>query len=92
MVLGLLAHVTPSIFFCKILRSEVLKFIFFPEQSFYGNYATLNSHTNTVISQAFAYSSRWRRKPLQDLLLSVFGGFYASGAEDAGVNKIIAEI
>ena len=24
---------------------------------------TLDSHTNTVISHAFAYSSRWRRKP-----------------------------
>ena len=66
--------------------------MFFPEQSFYGNYATLNSHTNTVIFQAFAYSSRWRRKPSQDLLLCVFGDFYASGAEDAGANKITAEI
>ena len=66
--------------------------IVYSEQSFYGNYSKLDSHTNTVISQAFAYSSRWRRKPLQDLLLSVLGGFYASGAEDAGVNKIIAEI
>ena len=87
-------HVTPSNFFRRILRSEALvyKSYFFSEQPFYGNYSTLDSHTNTVISQAFAYSSRWRRKPLQDLLLSVFGGFYASGAEDAGVNKIIAEI
>ena len=31
-----------------------LQFIFFSEQSFYGNYSTLNSHTNTVISHAFA--------------------------------------
>ena len=35
----------------------------FSEQPFYGNYSTLGSHTNTVISHAFAYSSRWRRKP-----------------------------
>ena len=53
MVLGLLAHVTPS--------------IFFSEQPFYGNYSTLDSHTNTVISHAFAYSSRWRQKPWQGL-------------------------
>ena len=44
-----------------------LQFIFFSEQSFYRNYSTLDSHTNTVISQAFAYSSRWRRKPWQGL-------------------------
>ena len=37
-----------------------LKFIFFSEQSFYRNYSTLDSHTNTVLSHAFAYSSRWR--------------------------------
>ena len=29
---------------------------------FYGNYSTLDSHTNTVISHTFAYSSRWCRK------------------------------
>ena len=40
---------------------------FFSEQSFYRNYSTLDSHTNTVISHAFAYSSRWRRKPWQGL-------------------------
>ena len=63
MVLGLLAHVTPSIFFSKILRSEALVYnsYFFSEQLFYGNYLTLDSHTNTVISHAFAYSSRWRQ-------------------------------
>ena len=38
---------------------------------FYWNYSTLDSHTNTVISRAFAYSSRWRRKPWQGLLLLI---------------------
>ena len=63
-------HVTPSTFFRRILRSEALvyKSSFFSEQSFYGNYSTLDSHTNIVISHAFAYSSRWRRKPWQGLL------------------------
>ena len=38
-------------------------------QSFNGNYSTLDSHTHTVISLAFAYSpsSRWLRKPRQGL-------------------------
>ena len=49
-------------------RFPRLQFIFFPEQPFYGYYWTLDSHTNTVISHAFAYLSRWRRKPLQGLL------------------------
>ena len=44
-----------------------LQLIFFSEQPFYGNYSTLDSHTNTVISHAFAYSSRWRQKPWQGL-------------------------
>ena len=67
MVLGLLAHVTPSIFFNRFLRSEALVYnsFFFSEQPFYGNYLTLDSHANTVISHAFAYSSRWCRKPWQ---------------------------
>ena len=34
---------------------------------FYGNYSTLDFHTNIVIFHAFAYSSRWRRKPWQVL-------------------------
>ena len=64
-VLGLLVHVTPSIFFRRILRSDALvyKSFFFFEQPFYGNFSTLDSHTNTVISHVFAYSSRCRRKP-----------------------------
>ena len=33
----------------------------------YGNYSTLDSHANTVISHTFAYSSRWRRKPWRGL-------------------------
>ena len=45
-----------------------LQLIFFGGQPFYGNYSTLDSHTNTVISHTFAYSSRWRRKPWQGLL------------------------
>ena len=51
----LLAHVTPLIFFSRILRSEVQFTIhfFFSEQPFYGNYSTLDSYTtNTVISHA----------------------------------------
>ena len=63
-------HATPSNFFERILRIEALvcKSYFFSEQPFYGNYSTLDSHTITVISHAFAYSSRWRRKPWQGLL------------------------
>ena len=41
--------------------------IFFSEQPFYGNYSTLDSHTNTVIFHAFAYSSRWCHKPWHGL-------------------------
>ena len=65
MVLGLLVHVTPSNFFSRVLTNEALvyKSYFFSEQPFYGNYSKLDSHTNTVISHVFAYSSRWRRKP-----------------------------
>ena len=45
-----------------------LQLIFFSEGPFYGNYSTLDSHTNTVIiSHAFTYLSRWRRKPWQGL-------------------------
>ena len=71
-VLGLPEHVTLSIFSSRILGSEasVYKSYFFSEQPFYGNYSTLDSHTNTAISHAFAYSSRWRRKPLQGLMCS----------------------
>ena len=48
-------HVTRLIFFSRILRSEALvyKSFFFSEELFYGNYSTLDSHTNTVISHAF---------------------------------------
>ena len=48
-----------------------LQLICFSEQPFYGNYSTLDSHTSTVISHTFAYSSRWRRKPWQALLLAL---------------------
>ena len=56
MVLGLLVHITPSNVFRRILRSEALvyKSYFFSEQPFYGNHSTLDSHTNTVVSHAFA--------------------------------------
>ena len=37
--------------------------ISFSEQPFYGTYSTSDSHANTVISHAIAYSSRWLRKP-----------------------------
>ena len=33
-----------------MLCSFSLRLIFFSEQPFYGNYSTLDSHTNTVIS------------------------------------------
>ena len=66
-VLGLLVHATPSNFFRRIHRSEALVRIFFRTAGNYGNYSTLDSHTITVISHAFAYSSRWRRKPWQGL-------------------------
>ena len=68
-VLGIPAHVTPSIFVGRVLRSEALVYnsYFFSEQPFYGSYSTLDFHTNTVISHAFAYSSRWRRKPWKGL-------------------------
>ena len=56
MVLGLLAHVRPSIFFGRILRRETLvhNLYFFSEQPFYGNYSTLDSYTNIVISYRFS--------------------------------------
>ena len=38
-----------------MLCSFRLQLIFFSEEPFYGNYSTLNSHTNTVIFHAFAY-------------------------------------
>ena len=68
-VLCLLAHVMPSNFFRRILRSEALVYKSYLFQ-FYGNYSTLDSHTITVISHAFVYLSRWRRKLWQGLLYS----------------------
>ena len=55
----------PPIFFQDnpLLYNFRLQLIFLSEQSFYGNYSTLDSQTNTVISHTFAYSSGWRRKP-----------------------------
>ena len=40
---------------------------FFQNTRFYGSYSTLDYHTNTVISQAVPYSSRWLPKPRQGL-------------------------
>ena len=37
-----------------MLCSFSLQLIFFSEQPFYGNYPTLDSHTNNVISHVFA--------------------------------------
>ena len=37
-----------------------MQFKFSAKQPFYGNFTTLDSHTNAVIFQAFAYLSRWR--------------------------------
>ena len=62
----MLLHVTSSFFFSRIGRSEALddhSFSFFSEQPFYGNFWTLDSHTNTVMSHAVAYSSKWLPKP-----------------------------
>ena len=36
-----------------MLCSFSLQFVFFSEQPFYGNYSTLDSHINTVISHTF---------------------------------------
>ena len=59
-VLGLLAHVTPSNFFSRILKSEVLVYsLYFFQNS---RFTEIIRHlTNAVISHGFAYSSRWRR-------------------------------
>ena len=62
---------TLPIFFSTILCFvALLQFIFFSVKPFCGNYSTFDSHTNIVISHMFAYSSRWRRKPWQDLYTS----------------------
>ena len=59
----------PPIFYDNpLLFSFSLQLIFFSEKPFYGNYSTLDSHTSTVTSHTFAYSSRWCRKPWQGLL------------------------
>ena len=54
-----------------VSEALVYKSYFLTEQLFYGNYSKLDSHTNTVISHAFAYSSRWRRKPWQGLFFQI---------------------
>ena len=59
------AKVRAPKFVSRILYCVALVTIhfFFSEQSFYGSYMTLHSHTITVISHALAYSSRWLQKP-----------------------------
>ena len=54
-----------NFFSSRILRSEALIYnsYFFTTAVLSVNYSTLDSRTNTVISHAFAYSSKWRRKP-----------------------------
>ena len=58
MVLGLLGHVKPAIFFRRILRSEALVYtsVFFSEQPFYGNYSTLDSHLVKMASKTVTRS------------------------------------
>ena len=68
LVLGLLVHVMPLIFFSRILRSEALVYkSYFFRRAIFGNYSTLDSYTNTAISHTFAYLSRWCRNPWQSL-------------------------
>ena len=54
-----------STIFCFV--ALVYDSFFFSEQPFFGNYSTLDSHTNTVISRAVAHLSRWLPKPCQGL-------------------------
>ena len=60
-----LAQLHPSNFFLKILfpSAKSFQFMNFSEAMFYESYLTSDFHTNTVISDVFAYSSKWRRKP-----------------------------
>ena len=55
-----------------LLCSFSLQLIFFSEKPFHGNYSTLDSHINTVISHMFAYSSRWRPKTVTRSISKVF--------------------
>ena len=68
-----------------MLCSFSLQFIFFFRKAVMRKlYSTLDSHTNTVISYAFAYSSRWRRKPSQGLFLrgqNAFCGLLSNNKE-----------
>ena len=66
MVLGLLAHVRPSIFSVESLGVKLVHNSYFFQNNCFTE--ALNSHTNTVISYPFAYWSRWCRKPWQGLL------------------------
>ena len=43
--------------------AKSFQFMNFSEAMFYENYLTSDFHTNIVISDVFAYSSKWRRKP-----------------------------
>ena len=59
------AQLEPQKFVSRILCCTALVYnsFFFSEQPFYGNYLTLDSHTNKVIFHAVSYSSRWLPKP-----------------------------
>ena len=61
-----LAQLHPSNFFFlknPFTSAKSFQFMNFSEAMFYESYLTLDFHTNTVISDVFAYSSKWRRKP-----------------------------
>ena len=50
-------NVTPSHFFSRTFRSEALVYnSYFVFRTAERNYSTLDSHTNTIISHAVAYS------------------------------------
>ena len=62
----------PPIFFQDnpLLCSLSLQLIFFSEQPFYGNYSTLHSHTNTVISHTFAQLVKMASKTMTRSILA----------------------
>ena len=60
-----LARLHPSKFFSynPFTSAKSFQCMIFSEAMFYENYLTSDFHTNTVISDVFAYPSKWRRKP-----------------------------
>ena len=57
-----LTQLHPSNFF-TYSRFPSFQFMNFSDAMFFENYLTSDFHTNTVISDVFAYSPKWRRKP-----------------------------